>query len=226
MPPDESTGSAHAFGTVRARSEPDRATRQLFLPHSAGRADPDADSPGMPLVPPSPRYGAGAFRRDQRCPAHPRGAAGLDRRTFPRRPLPRLCRRQTFPRRQHRPRRMVPARCATAGFDRRRNSRRMRPAISMPRARWRISPNSPPSCRRRHLASAFGAQDLTPSPFNTPPKDSPYFLDDNALARRDLDLAAVPAAPTPSVPPSLPDPNSRRASARRAGNIPADPAGG
>ena len=59
---------------------------------------------------------------------------------------------------------------------------------------------------KEHLASAFGAQDLTPSPFNTPPKDSPYFLDDNALARRDLDLAAVPAAPTPSVSPSLPDP--------------------
>ncbi|QAY96761.1 segregation protein B [Methylovirgula ligni] len=58
---------------------------------------------------------------------------------------------------------------------------------------------------KEHLASAFGAQDLTPSPFNTPPKDSPYFLDDNALARRDLDLAAVPAAPTPSVSPSLPD---------------------
>ena len=58
---------------------------------------------------------------------------------------------------------------------------------------------------KEHLASAFGAQDLTPSPFNTPPKDSPYFLDDNALARRDLDLAAVPAAPTPSVAPALPD---------------------
>ncbi len=56
-----------------------------------------------------------------------------------------------------------------------------------------------------HLASPFGAQDLTPSPFNTPPKDSLYFLDENALARRDLNLGAAPAAPATSFAPALPD---------------------
>lgn len=55
---------------------------------------------------------------------------------------------------------------------------------------------------KEHLASPFGAQDLAPSPFNAPPKDSLYFLGDTALARRDLELGAVPPQPTTSFAPS------------------------
>jgi cysteine desulfurase / selenocysteine lyase len=51
---------------------------------------------------------------------------------------------------------------------------------------------------KEHLASPVGAQDLAPSPFNAPPKDSLYFLGDNTLARRDLELGSVPSVPTAS----------------------------
>ncbi len=57
---------------------------------------------------------------------------------------------------------------------------------------------------KEHLLSSHGAQDLTPSPFNAPAKDSLYFLGDNRLARQSLDLGAVPSAPTPSAPAASP----------------------
>jgi cysteine desulfurase / selenocysteine lyase len=65
---------------------------------------------------------------------------------------------------------------------------------------------------KEHLASPIGAQDLAPSPFNAPPKDSLYFLGDNTLARRDLDLGSVPAVPTTSfAPAAVPQPDAAQA---------------
>ncbi|MDR3407313.1 MAG: family 2A encapsulin nanocompartment cargo protein cysteine desulfurase [Methylovirgula sp.] len=68
---------------------------------------------------------------------------------------------------------------------------------------------------KEHLLSPHSAQDLTPSPFNAPSKDSLYFLSDNVLARRELDLGAVPAAPTTSfapASPAIPQPDASGAS--------------
>ncbi|MGP8233619.1 MAG: family 2A encapsulin nanocompartment cargo protein cysteine desulfurase [Methylovirgula sp.] len=57
---------------------------------------------------------------------------------------------------------------------------------------------------KEHLLSSQGAQDLTPSPFNAPSNDSLYFLGDSALARQSFDLGSVPSVPTPSAPAASP----------------------
>jgi cysteine desulfurase / selenocysteine lyase len=74
-----------------------------------------------------------------------------------------------------------------------------------------------------HLASPFGAQDLTPSPFNAPPKDSLYFIGDNTLARGEIDSARVPAAPAIAPPrgvPSAPDAPGARGEVPQAAGAP------
>jgi len=73
-----------------------------------------------------------------------------------------------------------------------------------------------------HLASPFGAQDLTPSPFNAPPKDSFYFIGDNTLARSEIDSARVSAAPAIAPPrgvPSASDAPGARAEVPQAAGV-------